>query len=308
MGAELYSVCKLCHSPNLRLLFISGHSGLPIQECRACGLAFVGKSMGAAEQSALYNQQQDYEIYARAEHSVPELPQRHREWIELIERHLNRKRNPAFQKRMPRLLDIGCGAGDFLAAAADMEFEVHGQEISMVAARLAREWHAIDVDVVALAEYPIHEFDVVTLIGLVEHVVDPRVVLLEASRLLAPGGLMYLYTPVWGAYDVISSFVARVSGGRLSRPIDRRINQWHLQLFPKFTLVRLLAELGFETLACETVCEYNLPIHHYLQAIGVTQPRLVRLTASTLKGLIDRKLFFRNNMQVVARKLNEGAR
>lgn len=38
---------------------------------------------------------------------------------------------------------------------------------------------------------------------------------------------MFIYTPVWGMYDVLTSSLARASQGRFTRPIDRRINAAH---------------------------------------------------------------------------------
>jgi len=79
--------------------------------------------MSVAEQSALYNRE-DYQTFAEAEHSVPELPDRHREWIQFIEHNLNRHNNARFERQKPRLLDIGCGAADFLSVARQMGYEL----------------------------------------------------------------------------------------------------------------------------------------------------------------------------------------
>jgi 2-polyprenyl-3-methyl-5-hydroxy-6-metoxy-1,4-benzoquinol methylase len=168
---------------------------------------------------------------------------------------------------------------------------------------MAGESHGIHVDVAAIEDYPRDQFfDVATAIGVLEHVIDPKSMLTHMHRLLAPGGLMFIYTPVWGMYDVVTSFLARASQGRFTLPIDRRINAFHLQIFPKNTLIRLVQSLGLKIVTCDVVCEYNLPVELYLQSLGINQQRVRKIVTKTSNTLIDRKLFFRNNMRLIAQK------
>jgi 2-polyprenyl-3-methyl-5-hydroxy-6-metoxy-1,4-benzoquinol methylase len=291
--------CKICGSDGLRSLYTSAQDGLPVVRCERCGLVFVGRGFSNEAQRAFYGNAEDTREFAEAEQSLPEVAERHREWLDQIQTYL-----PAVSSgRKPRLLDIGAGAGDFLAVARDRGFDVHGIEVSAPAARLAREWHGIEVAVGNVKD-DLRDgyFDVVTLIGTLEHVVDPAALLRGAGRLVAPGGLLFIYTPIWGIYDRAGSLVARITGGRLSRPIDRRVNRAHLQIFSAETLSRALDDLGMDTLLCDRVCEYNLPVMHYLTSLGVASPRVNAVASAAVKMLIDRKLFFRNNMRVVARR------
>ena len=103
--------------------------------------------------------------------------------------------------RPTALLDIGCGAGDFLAMARKQGFKVYGLELSAPAAKLATEYYNIQVDLQDIADDPREGFfDVVTLIGLLEHVIDPRDMLRHAHRLLSSNGILFIYTPVWGKW------------------------------------------------------------------------------------------------------------
>ena len=300
--SRLYQTCKLCNSNRLRLVYTSSQTALPIMRCSMCGLFFVGRIFSSVEQQAFYDQDDKYRRFVEAQRSVPEVVARHQEWLDQIEllfpAPVSKDLSPA------RLLDIGCGAGDFLAVARERRFEVYGQDISVPAARLAAEWHGIRVEVRTVEDDPRDAFfDIVTMIGLLEHVIDPKAMLQHAHRLLNSGGCLFIYTPVWGMYDVLASLAARTSYGRFTKPIDRRIHQGHLQIFPRTTLVNLLRDVGLETLACDTVCEYNLPVEKYLKSVGITQSGLQSVAAKVVKALIDRKLFFRNNMRVIARKL-----
>jgi hypothetical protein len=64
---------------------------------------------------------------------------------------------------------------------------------------------------------------------------------------------------------------------------------------------KILTAIGFELCRVEAVCEYNLPVAAYLESLGV--PTRVRSGfAAALDWLINRGLFFRNNMRVFCRK------
>ena len=302
MNNKMINNCKLCESDNLQIWYTSRQSNLPIMHCAACGLFFVGRVFTSAEQKEYYGNFDDYLHFVEAERRISEVGRRHVAWLEQIQQLIPADFAKAEQRKL-RLLDIGCGAGDFLAMARKQGFEVYGLELSAPAAQLATEYYNIQVDLQDIADDPREGFfDVVTLIGLLEHVIDPRDMLRHAHRLLSSNGILFIYTPVWGKYDFLASFLARASRNRFTRLIDRRINQAHLQIFPKTTLINLLEELGLETLSCEALCEYNLPITEYFQSIGITQAGLQSIVAKSVKALIDRQLFFYNNMRVIARK------
>ena len=140
------------------------------------------------------------------------------------------------------------------------------------------------------------------MIGVLEHVLDPVDLVQHAGRLLTPGGVLLIYTPVWGVYDRMTSWVARVSNSRWSQFIDRRINAAHLQIFPQETLRVLLEAQGLSVQESRRVCEYNLPVGNYLRSMSIGAGTLGRIATAAVGGLIDRNLFFRNNQRVLASK------
>jgi SAM-dependent methyltransferase len=97
-----------------------------------------------------------------------------------------------------RLLDVGCGYGFFLAAAAP-HFEVEGCDVSAHALARARA---------ALPRVPLHQagaaefslpraFDVITAFDSLEHVPDLEAAFANLRRHLAPGGVLALTVPVY---------------------------------------------------------------------------------------------------------------
>jgi 2-polyprenyl-3-methyl-5-hydroxy-6-metoxy-1,4-benzoquinol methylase len=295
---SFYSTCKICSSPKVKNLYTSRRTGLTVARCEACRLVFVRQRFSEALLADFYSDE-SYLAFAEGVRN-PKVHTRHLQWVSDIERYCK----VGSATRRLRLLDVGCGVGDFLKVARDKGFEIEGLEISRLATQLAREWNGVEVTLLPLEQCSRDQFfDAVTLIGLVEHVLDPRSLLQHGHRVLSKGGVLFVYTPVWGRYDTIGLSLARASRGRLPQLIDRRINKAHLQIFPETTLINLLQELGFDVLRCDVVCEYNLPTESYLESVGITNHHLKALAARALDALIDRGVFFKNNMRIFARKI-----
>jgi SAM-dependent methyltransferase len=103
-----------------------------------------------------------------------------------------------FFERVPtraaaRLLDVGCGTGDFLLLASERGWQPTGIDLSERAASHARE-RGLDAgtDWTAL---PSERFDVVTLWNVVEFVDRPLAMLADVHRVLVPGGRVFVRTP-----------------------------------------------------------------------------------------------------------------
>jgi len=107
---------------------------------------------------------------------------------ELAERIVPRVSPPA------KVLDVGCGNGTFLEAATAAGFAARGLEVSDAGVARCRE-RGLDAQVGELADIEAGCFDLVTFWDVLEHVPDPQALLLEARRVLRPGGWVLVKSP-----------------------------------------------------------------------------------------------------------------
>lgn len=96
-----------------------------------------------------------------------------------------------------RLLDVGCGNGEFLALAAQIGWSGYGVELDPQAAGIARSrgGKVIGARISELETEFDSFFDAVTLSQVIEHVHDPIEFLGHCRRVLRPGGYLWVETP-----------------------------------------------------------------------------------------------------------------
>lgn len=96
-----------------------------------------------------------------------------------------------------RLIDVGCGNGQFLVLMRDLGWEVLGVEPDMEAARVAEEKFGLTVIPSTLeeAKLPDASADAITMHHVIEHVYNPISLLRECWRVLRPGGTLVIVTP-----------------------------------------------------------------------------------------------------------------
>lgn len=95
-----------------------------------------------------------------------------------------------------RLLDIGCGGGNFLLSMQKLGWQTDGVEFNATAVNTCQQ-SGLNVyhGELAQAAFENNTFDVVTARHVIEHIPEPISFSSEIFRILKPGGLMVLKTP-----------------------------------------------------------------------------------------------------------------
>jgi 2-polyprenyl-3-methyl-5-hydroxy-6-metoxy-1,4-benzoquinol methylase len=193
-----------------------------LHACSACGSAYLDPRPTKAAIGLAY------ERYFGAERPV-DAPNRHpglnRLRAQIINGHLNAtfgyelepasrlgRLVPLFPKRRwraewsvrhlrlpagrPRLLDVGCGTGEFLIRMREAGWEVRGIEPDPASADIARR-AGLDVEQVGLQETQLADrsFDAITLNHVIEHLHNPGQAVARCRELLRPEGTLWIATP-----------------------------------------------------------------------------------------------------------------
>ncbi|MCI0697457.1 class I SAM-dependent methyltransferase [candidate division KSB1 bacterium] len=96
-----------------------------------------------------------------------------------------------------RLLDIGCGTGEFLATMKAAGWQVEGLERDERAAAWAREHHQIAISAGSVEQLSAstQQYDVITLWHVLEHLYDPGQALEIIARRLRENGVLLIAVP-----------------------------------------------------------------------------------------------------------------
>lgn len=143
-------------------------------------------------------------------------------------------------KNSGKILDIGCGTGDFLVKSLPY-YEVFGVELSLWAVEIARKnisdksdrnFEIFDKDISIFKEF---DFDVVTMWGVIEHLRDPESMIVEINKRLKPGGIVAIWT------GDANSYPARIFRDKWWYVIGQHVN-----LFSKKSLNLIMERNDFE--------------------------------------------------------------
>ena len=142
-----------------------------------------------------------------------------------------------------RVLDLGCGAGRFVAALRDGGADPVGVEIAEAALERARR-NAPGADLRLLepdGSLPLEHgsVDLVWCSEVLEHVADTEHLLLEARRVLRRGGRLLITVPFHGRVKA-----ALIGLLRFERHFDP--TGQHLRFYTAGSLARTLADAGFD--------------------------------------------------------------
>jgi SAM-dependent methyltransferase len=196
----------------------------------------------------------------------------------LLQREL--RRDPGLKLPL-RILDVGCGAGATVRHLSSFG-SVIGIDPSPAAVAYAKSKGDVDVRIGALPGdlpfRPGEQFDVITLLDVLEHVEQDVEALLAIRKLLRPGGRLIVTVPafqfLWSGHDVINEHKRRYSRAELGEKLARggfkvsTLSYFNTVLFLPIAAVRVARRwAGADDDAEHNVGKVSPPINALLHAL-----------------------------------------
>jgi SAM-dependent methyltransferase len=263
------SSCPVCgHWPNPAVARFPRRSYFRCARCRMLYLVDFGLRPAAYGESYFFEEyrRQYGRTYLEDFPAIQEAGrQRLRILVPLLPKDVDRA-------ALPRLLDVGCAYGPFLAAAREASLGAEGLDVSAEAVRHVREKLRLPCLRGDFLEAPLapRSYDAVCLWYVLEHFRDTAAALKRANRLLRLGGVLAFSTPSASGISARRSLRRFLEGS----PPD------HFTIWTPRQAAALLARFGFR------LARLRVTGHHPERFPGRLPARLLE-ASSRLLGLGD---------------------
>lgn len=224
-------LCHICSSPSD---FFMNKDECNLYICPTCGLVFMYPLPTADSlQKELYSRESGYQSNRVEDLSVRKEYPRSKIFLDYV------------QKIKPhgRLLDVGCGNGQFIYWANKRGFRAEGVEVNERTAQYAQK-QGLKVFNGFLENAQLEEgsFDIIFLGELIEHVTDPRDMVRRCYSLLAHEGVLVVTTPnidcLWSRTTLKFFYVFGIPWSSVTPP-------YHLHQFNSTNIDLLIKKEGF---------------------------------------------------------------
>lgn len=209
-----------------------------IVTCEECGLSYVSPRINSAwiyqklQQWAELDTVDQERLRIAFDDATLKLYQRYLQWLAG-----SRKPLPSAAPR-PKLLDIGCSVGAFLTQAK-IHYDASGLEIGKASAQYARDRCHIEINNASINDFDFsqQQYDVISLLEVIEHLEDPLGALKKIASGLHSEGQLLLTTPNF------NSLYRRLFGAKWW---VINCEDEHIYFFTKASLEKMLNTAGFD--------------------------------------------------------------
>lgn len=247
--------CPVCRSAEKKLLHRQSFSGFStgtflheydVCACSSCGFLYADRLPSEEAFDTYYAEMSKWEFLDNGGRESAEDQARFAATVQAIESLAG--------DRSARVLDVGCATGGMLATLKRAGYRnLLGLDPSPQAARLANKNYGIEVstgDVKAIPRLP-GKFEVITILGVLEHIPDPRRTLRDLRAALAPQGLLYVSVP---------------DATRFAEYMDSPYQQYsteHIMYFTPASLDNLVGSCGFERVSFREMDSFYTRTYRY---------------------------------------------
>lgn len=240
------------------------HDGLHVINCKAHGYAHLHPLPSDGDQARLYSHFWDTEKPGAWKKIQEDKPWRWRNYEELLERVEGELDGPR------SCLDVGCGLGDFMEFMAHRPgWRIHGVDPDHKARMLSSRWGVVWPRIKRM------DYTLVTMNQVLEHLLEPRIVLEEVYKSMAPNGLLLVSVP--NDFTNIQKWASRRVGRQWW------IHRHHVNYFGFESMEKLLRRCGFEPIHRTT----SFPMELFLFLTDYTKKASTGRRLHRLRKLID---------------------
>jgi len=283
--------CLLCGRGELALQVRK--DGYDVRSCESCGLVQLDPLPPAALRASLYGNA--YFASEAREIGYQDYAAQETEYVTTFAEDL---RCIAAWVPHGSVLDVGCGYGYFLQAAAAAGYHPFGVDVAGHAVQVAAKrfaGHVFEGVLETIPELAGRAFDVVFASHVVEHVAAPRAFVTGLADRLSERGVLVLVTPN------VRSLLARLSG---SRWVSYKFPE-HVAFYDPHTIRHLLEASGLEVLTIDPAYQHyrlSFVAHRVRELIRpmdklvprverhrLLRDRMVRVTSGSLRVIARRR-------------------
>ena len=171
-----------------------------------------------------------------------------------------------------RMLDIGCGTGDFVGYCLSQGLEAHGIEPSVdavdaaCAMGLSVAAETAEVRAAAVKSGSVRPYDLITMLCVLEHIPDPGAMLSSVRDMLTSGGVLCVKVP--NDFSVLQ---------QAARALNHADEWWvavpdHVNYFSAESVAHLLEDHGFEV--CDRLADFPMEMFILTGQDYVSDPAL----------------------------------
>jgi len=301
-----HSFCRVCKNFDVTFLCSTENEHsysrvLNHYKCNDCGTVFVGNKVEPEELGVAYATLNNKDYY------------------EEIEVENKKKMNTAIFnlegaiEKQSEIIDIGTGNGLFVKLLNKKGYinisahEIKGSDLSKIKKYAKQIYQDFDY-----SSIPSRNFDVATMLDVVEHVIDPQFLINSAYRILKEDGKIYFHTPVVTRTDILMHFLLKLPLIKKIAVIWQRgrTSIFHLENYTKQSINILLAQAGFNQVKIITKNEMSWPVKRYVE-IFLFEKKILSKKLQFLSPLLTLMLypflasnFFNANKAIVLAQKN----
>jgi ubiquinone/menaquinone biosynthesis C-methylase UbiE len=268
--------------------------------CNECGSVFVGNDIEREEIGVAYSTLDSKKYYE-------EIESQNRKKMATAIRHLKR-----LISINDNIIDIGTGNGLFVELLKEAGFEnlsaheIQGSDLSKIKEITNHIYQDFDY-----SSIPSNSFNAVTLLDVVEHVIDPSYLINMCGRMLKKDGVIYFHTPVVTKTDRLMHYLQKVPVFKKAGIIWQRgrTSIFHLENYTPKSLTLLLEGAGFHDIKIKVKNELSRPLVSYVKIYLLEKQGLPSFPAPFFAPLFYPLLatdLFNANKAIVSARKKEG--